>query len=484
MNLSDYTRHDGIGLAELIKRGEVQASEVTEAAVAACRAVNPAINAVVETWPEDVSAQLSAMPKGLPLSGTPFLLKDVAVTMRGQKVEFGSRLLEGVRQPEDSWLMARFREAGLITFGRTSIPEMAYSTTTEPVVYGPCRNPWNPRLSPAGSRGGAAAAVAAGITPLAHATDGLGSIRIPAAWNGLVGLKTSRGRVSDGPHVAEGLSALGIQFGLSRSVRDSAALLDAAHGRAVGEPYEIAPPSRLYLEEVGRNPGRLRIGVLRESWASVGVDHAIARALEDVVSLLTDLGHDVGQARLDIGVRWDGFTDANATMWNPTLVNWCQAFSAASGRPIDETTLERSTRACYEHGLRISATDYLRAQDVRNVVTRRVGAFFTGYDVLLTPTTARMPIPIGTYLDGAPIDDALGWFVKLFGEAPFTPVFNVAGTPAISLPLAVETATGLPIGMQFAGAFGREDLLFRLAGQLETARPWVTKRPQVWAGNA
>lgn len=482
MNNFDYARHDGVGLADLVRRKEVAPVELVDAALAACRAVNPQINALVETWPDEVPAQLAALPDGSPFAGVPFLLKDVALTMRGQVVQFGSRLLEGVRQSEDSWLMGRFRNAGLVTLGRTAIPEMAYSTTTEPVAYGPCRNPWNAGLSTGGSSGGAAAAVAAGIVPFAHATDGLGSIRIPAAWTGLVGLKTSRGRISDGPHVAEGLSALGIQFALTRSVRDAAALLDAVHGGAVGEPYEIARPGRPYRDEVGRDPGRLRIGVLTESWAGVAVDPAIARALDETVGLLTDLGHDVEPVRLDIGVSWDGFAVANAVMWNPNLVNWCHAFAAASGRPIDETTLERATVACYRHGLQVSAADYLAAQDVRNLVTRRVGAFFTRHDALLTPTTARMPIPIGTYLNDAPVDDALGWFAKLFDEAPFTPVFNVAGTPAISLPLAAEPATGLPIGMQFAAGYGREDLLFRLAGQTESARPWAGRRPQIWAG--
>lgn len=484
MNVADYVRFDGIGLAELVRRREVQAAEVADAALAACRAVNPAINAVVEAWTDEIPAQLGTLPEDSLLAGVPFLLKDIAVTMRGRTVQFGSRMLQGVAQPEDSWLMQRFREAGLVTVGRTSIPEMAYSTTTEPVVYGPCRNPWNPSLSTAGSSGGSAAAIAAGIVPLAHATDGLGSIRLPAAWTGLVGLKPSRGRVSDGPHVAEGLSALGVQFGLSRSVRDTAALLDAVHGRAVGEPYEIVPPVRPYLDEVGREPGRLRIGVLDAPWGSAEVDPAIARALGEAVDLLDRLGHHVERVRLDIGVSWDGFAAANAAMWNPNLVTWCRAFAAATGRPIDDTMLEPATIACYRHGLRVSASDYLQAQDVRNIVTRRVGAFFAGWDALLTPTAARMPIPIGRYLDGAPVGDALGWFVKLFDEAPFTPVFNVSGTPAISLPLAVEPGSGLPIGMQFAAAFGREDLLLRLAGQIEAACPWHARRPDVWAGTA
>ena len=483
MKVSEYAEFDGVGLADLIARKEVKPSEVAAAAITACQTVNPAINAVIETWPEDVATQLASLPAdGGTLSGVPFLIKDVAVTMRGHAVELGSRLAKGVRQPVDSWLMQRFREAGLVTLGRTSIPEMAYSTTTEPVAYGPCRNPWNPELSTAGSSGGSAASVAAGITPLAHATDGLGSIRIPAAWNGLVGLKISRGRVSDGPQVAEGLSALGIQFALSRSVRDSAALLDAIHGGAIGEPYEIVPPARPYLEEVARSPGPLRIAVITDGWAPVALATPIARAIEDVVQLCTNLGHRVESARLDLGVSWDAFTAANAAMWNPNLVNWSQACAAASGRAIDETTLEPATLACYRHGLDVSASDYLKAQDLRNIVTRRIGAFFVHFDLVLTPTTARMPIPIGTYLDNAPTHDALEWFAKLFAEAPFTPVFNVSGTPAISLPLAVESGTDLPIGIQFAAAFGREDLLFRVAGELESARPWSTRKPQIWAG--
>ena len=261
MQLHEYTSFDGLGLAQLLRDGAVSAAELHDAAVRACTAVNPHINAVVELWPAD----FTHIDHAAPFAGVPFLIKDVAVTMAGKRSEAGSRLGAGHVAALDSHLMTQFRQAGLITFGRTSTPEMAFATTTEPVLYGATRNPWNVALSAGGSSGGAAAAVAAGIVPLAHATDAAGSIRVPAASTGLFGLKPSRGRVSNGPAMDEIFSGLGVQLGVSRTVRDSAALLDCVQGVLPGEPYVTAAPGQTWLSQVDAPPGRLRIGVMRNA---------------------------------------------------------------------------------------------------------------------------------------------------------------------------------------------------------------------------
>eukprot|EP01133_Synstelium_polycarpum_P026382 gene26382-31721_t len=311
MQLHEYTSFDGLGLAQLLRAGQVSAAELHDAAVRACAAVNPHINAVVELWPADCSAIDSAAP----FAGVPFLIKDVAVTMAGRRSEYGSRLGAGHVAAFDSHLMTQLRQAGLSTFGRSSTPEMAFATTTEPVLYGATRNPWNLARSAGGSSGGAAAAVAAGIVPLAHATDAAGSIRVPAASTGLFGLKPSRGRVSNGPAMDEIFSGLGVQLGVSRSVRDSAALLDGVQGAMRGEPYVTAAPRDTWLSQVDVAPGRLRIGVQREACNGARPVPAVRAALNASARLLEELGHHVEEVSPALGVPWDAFVQANARIW-------------------------------------------------------------------------------------------------------------------------------------------------------------------------
>lgn len=480
MKLSEYVNYDALGLAALVASGEVSAAELARTAAAAVTAVNGTINAVVEQWPGEAPAA-GAGPG--PFAGVPFLIKDVAITMAGKRVELGSRLAAGNVAAADSNLMRHFRQAGLVTIGRTSSPEMAFSTTTESVFNGPTRNPWQPGLSAGGSSGGAAAAVAAGIVPLAHATDAAGSIRVPAACCGLFGIKPTRGRVSNGPHMDEVFNGFGVQLGVSRSVRDSAALLDAVMRPDIGEPYYTAPPGTPYLLDVARDPGKLRIGVLTQAWSGQLPSAAIHDATMAAARRLADLGHEVEAATLDIGVSWEEFVHANAQVWCANLVGWIDGLAGATGRSADRTTLEASTLACYEYGRRASAPAFAGALDVRNRVTRSVAAFFTRYDVLLTPTMPELPLGIGAYDDGAEHMDGLQWTARVFRHSPYTPLINVAGVPAMSVPLA-SSADGLPIGIQFVAGFGRDDVLFRLAGQLERAQPWAARIPSVWAGNA
>ncbi|WP_275291070.1 amidase [Amycolatopsis sp. La24] len=473
VKISEYTSCDAVGLAELIARGEVTAAEVADAAARAVEAVNPQINAVVETWPPEDA------PGSAPLAGVPFLIKDLGVTMAGKRSELGSRLAAGAVSPEDSFLMRRFREAGLVTIGRTTTPEMAYSTTTEPEFYGATRNPWSPTRSAGGSSGGSGAAVATGIVPLAHATDAAGSIRVPASSNGLFGLKPTRGRISHGPGADEVFSGLAVQGSLSRSVRDSAVLLDLIEGPEPGDPYSAPRPERPYAAEVATDPGRLRIAVLRQPWGGRQPTEPVSAALSATMRLLESLGHEVEETQLALGVSWEEFVLGNARMWTANLAPWIDGIAAATGRPIDDTTLEPVTLASYRYGHRVTADEFVRALAIRNQVSRTFARHFARYDLLLSPTLAEPPVPLGAYGEDADKLDGLGWLARLLDRSPYTAAANVSGVPSMSVPLSEDE--GLPIGMQFTAAFGREDLLFRLAGQLEQAAPWTHRKPPLWA---
>jgi len=482
MKLAEYTSFDGVGLHNLISSGQVSASEVAAAAMRAIDIVNPKINALVERWPAEEAPTLSGDAGDRPLSGVPFLIKDLGVAMKGRRSELGSRIAEGLVAAEDSNLMVSFRKAGLATIGRTTMPEMAVSTTTESRVCGPTRNPWNLGHGAGGSSGGAGAAVAAGIVPLAHATDGGGSIRVPAACNGLFGMKPTRGRVSNGPAVDEVWNGLGVHLGVSRSVRDSAALLDAVNGGGIGEPYYITPPANSYLSELQRNPGKLKIGFMLNPPDGTRTSRVVADATLAVARYLTSLGHDVEEVTPDLGVSWDGFVHANAQFWAANAALRLNALSAATGRSVTAEILEPATFAVYEYGRRVSGIDLLAALQVRNSVTRAAGRFFQRYDIFLTPTLPDLPPRIGEYNRDETSLDGLGWVTHVFRQSPFTALSNVAGLPAMSVPLSFDGETGLPIGAQFGASFGREDILFRLAAQLEAAMPWHGRRPPVWAG--
>jgi amidase len=478
MKLSEYVQYDALGLAALVASKDVGKAELETVALQAMAKVNPQINAVVEHWQ---GGEPETGTVGTAFDGVPFLIKDVAITMAGKTVELGSRLAQGHVAAEDSNLMRHFKRAGLVTLGRTASPEMAFSTTTESLFNGPTRNPWNLQHSAGGSSGGSAAAVAAGIVPIAHATDAAGSIRVPAASTGLFGLKPTRGRVSNGPGMDEVFNGFGVQLGVSRTVRDSAALLDAINLPDAGEPYFTAPPAHSFLSEVTRAPGRLRIGLMRQAWSGQQPSAEVAAAMLAAAELCRQLGHHVEEASMDIGVTWEEFVHANAQIWCANLVGWIDAFAGATGRQADPTTLEPSTLACYEYGKRALAPAFAGALDVRNRISRAVAAFYTSYDLLMTPTLPETAQRIGAYTEGTAHMDGLEWTARVFRHSPYTPLFNVAGVPAMSVPLA-HGAHGLPIGVQFAAAFGQDGLLLRLAGQLERAAPWAGRIPPIWAG--
>lgn len=475
MELSEYVTYDAVGLADLVARGEVSAAELAEVAQAAVAAVDPEINAVIETWPADE-------PADGPLSGVPFLVKDVGVAVAGRRSELGSRLAAGLVMPKDSTLMRRFRRAGLVTIGRTTSPELAASTTTESVLFGATRNPWAPDRTAGGSSGGAGAAVAAGVVPLAHATDAAGSIRVPAAYCGLFGLKPTRGRVPLGPGAGEVLNGLAVQLGVSRTVRDTAVLLDQVCGPEAGDPYRIEPPARSYAEEVDRDPGPLRVGVMTHAWGGARTAPAVVAAVERAGELLEQLGHHVEVEDVPLGAQWPEFVHANAVIWTSNMAAQIDALATRTGRPVDASTLEPVTLLCHAAGHRVSGLELVGALATRDRVARRLGTWFAEHDVLLTPTLPELPPPVGALtadLDGL---DGFGWIDRLLTGSPFTAPFNVAGTPAMSVPLDQDPGSGLPVGIQFAAGFGREDVLLRLAGQLERARPWRDRTPLVRAG--
>ena len=473
MHFSEYSEYDAVGLAHLIHSGQVSAQEVEQCARQAMLAVNPRLNALVGAPFEE---SLPASPTG-PFAGVPFVIKDFVLHAAGVQLGIGTRLTgEGIVFPHDTDLMTRFKQAGLKTLGRTATPEFGFNVTTEPVSHGPTRNPWNLSRSTGGSSGGSAALVAARAVPVAHATDGAGSIRIPASWCGLVGLKPTRGRTPQGPDSDERLSGLGVEFALTRTVRDAAALLDAVSGPGIGDKYFAAPPARPYEQEVGASTRRLRIAMTTQAWSGVPVDREYTDTVSKVCHELAALGHEVEEASPQ--VDWDAFVEANLVIWTAGVADSALGLASARGIEVSPDVVEAVTLACVEYGRRLTAVDLLRAQRLCNAISRGVGAFFRSYDVLVTPTVAAPPPPLGTLNQNDPGLDPRGWLTTLFALIPFTPLFNVTGQPAISLPLG-QSSEGLPIGVQFVARYGDEATLVRLAAQLEQVFPWAQRRPSL-----
>ncbi len=491
---ADYTRHDGLGLAALVRSGQVSAAELLETALARIEALNPALNAVIRTRHQLVRAEATCVDPAAPFAGVPFLVKDLIATLAGEPTANGNRLLADTPMPRDSELVRRYRAAGLLITGRTNTPEFGLVPTTEPLAFGPTRNPWSLAHSPGGSSGGSAAAVAAGLVPLASGGDGGGSIRIPASCCGLFGLKPSRGMTPTGPEFGELWHGFAIEHVLSRSVRDSAAMLDATAGVDPGAPYAAPLPSRPFLDEVGTDPGRLRIAFTREPLFGRGAVHADCVAgLEATARLLESLGHHVEEATppLDREACALAFVTVLAGETRAEI----EALSRMMRRPPRAADFEAATYSLGLLGHSISAAAYAGAVRTLQLTARKMAPFFERHDVLLTPTLAAPPALIGALQPSAAeqrlmrIVNALsaGWLLnmlgvikplaeKTFDYMPYTPLFNVTGQPAMSVPLHWNAA-GLPIGMQFVARFGEDAKLLRLAGQLERARPWFDRRP-------
>jgi Asp-tRNA(Asn)/Glu-tRNA(Gln) amidotransferase A subunit family amidase len=466
MRFDEYRAHDAVGLAGLVAKGEVTAGELLETALERAAAVNPKINAIVL----DLSAEARATPPGAgPLSGVPYLLKDLAARYGGARTSFGSKLFAGTTAPADSAITRLYKGAGLNIFGKTNTPEFGIWPVTEPDLFGPARNPWDLSRTPGGSSGGASAAVAAGIVPAAHASDGGGSIRIPAACCGLFGMKPSRGRVSFAP-AGEGWAGASIQHAVTRSVRDSAVLLDIACAPQPGDPYFLAPPERPYAEEAGRDPGKLRIAFMDTALtAGVTMDPEVVEAVRDTARLCEGLGHHVEAATLG-GDHAAMQAAARTILWASVAAN-VDAEVDRRGRPLADGELEPATFDIYRRGKETTAPEYVRAVQAVHAYGRAAAALFEQYDVLLLATLGRPAIPVGWLLEN-PRETV----ERLFSYMPNTQAFNNSGQPAMNVPLA-WSSDGLPIGLQFVARTGDEAVLFRLAGQLEQAKPWFDRVP-------
>lgn len=474
-SLAEETRWlDATAQAQLVRGGQVSPAELVEAAIERIESDDQAVHAVNMRW-FDHAREVAAgpLPEG-PFRGVPFLLKDLWAHYAGQTLSNGNQALAAAApvSAQDTVLVARFRAAGLVTLGRTTSPEFGTVPTTEPTAWGPTHNPWDLTRTPGGSSGGSAAAVACGMVPIAHASDGGGSIRIPASACGLVGLKPSQGRISLGPFRDE--TALGVELCVSRTVRDTAALLDAVHGPGVGDTVIAPAPARAYLDEVRLEPGRLRIGLLDHVPRGGELHPECRDAAVNAGQLLESLGHHV-EAGCPAALA-DGSAAASfGALWATNMAMAIRRISEQLGRELADDEVELMNRVQADAARDTSGVDYAAALAAATAFRRAVQQWWAdGWDLLLTPTLAAPPLALGAMANNpeqpfAPLVVA-GQFV------PFTPPFNMSGQPAISLPLH-WSADGLPIGVQLVAAYGREDLLVRVAGQLERAAPWVHRRP-------
>ena len=462
----DFVMLDAIAQAELVRKKEVQPIELVEAAIARIERWNPIFNAVVTPMYELArAAAVGQLPDG-PFTGVPFLLKDILASYAGVKMTLGSNLLKDYVPDHDSELVVRLKRAGLIIVGKTNLPELGILPTTEPQLFGPCRNPWDTQRTVGGSSGGAAAAVATGMVPMAHASDGGGSIRIPASCCGVFGLKPTRARNPLGPDFGDVISGLVVEHAVTRTVRDSAALLDATAGPDVGDPYFAPVPERPFLQEVGINPGKLRIAFTTRSSTGAPVHADCVSAVAAAAKLCADLGHEVEEAQLEISGEQIAF--AFTVLWTASCASTLKALG------VKKDQVESLTWALGEMGRQHDAADYVMALQSLQHVSRIVARFLLDYDLLLTPTVAETPVLLGTF--DSPPEEPLHGFRRSGTFAPFTPLANITGQPAMSVPLFVNSEN-LPVGVHFIGRFGDEATLFRLAAQLEAARPWATRQP-------
>lgn len=466
---------DGIAQAELVRKGEVKAIELVDAAIARIEKHNPALNAVVTPMYDLARAAAQQPLPDSPLAGVPFLLKDLMPFYAGVRYTSGSRFLKDYVADIDSELVTRYKKGGLITLGKTNTPEFGMLPTTEPALLGACRNPWNTDRTTGGSSGGSAAAVAAGMVAIGHANDGGGSIRIPASCCGLFGMKPTRARNPLGPVLGDVLGGLVVEHAVTRTVRDSAALLDISAGPDIGDPYWAPPQTRPYLQEVGAEVGKLRIAYSAATVNGSEVHADCIKALEDAVSLLRDLGHEVVEAAPQI--NGELLNQAFVAIWTSGCAASMDGWSRRLNKRLKKEDFEPLTWALQELGRGVSGADFIMAMTFLQMVTRQIGHFMTKFDVWLTPTLGEPPVPLGTFSSSE--DDPLAGFFRAGSFVPFTPICNITGQPAMSVPLYWNDEN-LPIGTHFIGRFGDEATLFRLAAQLEAARPWAAKRPPIF----
>ena len=494
---SDYDKYDGLGLAELVRKKEVKPGELVEEAISRIEKINPQVNAVIlKMYDQARETAEGDLPDG-PFKGVPFLLKDLVAFYAGVPLTNGSKFFKDFIPDHDCELVKRHRAAGVIFIGKTNTPELGLTPVTEPELFGPANNPWDLTRTTGGSSGGSAAAVAARMVPLAHGSDGGGSIRMPSSCCGVFGLKPTRGRTPLGPDFGELWRGLHCEHVITLSVRDSAAMLDATAGPDAGAPYYAAPPAQDFLSEVGTDPGKLRIAFTTEHMLGNTVDADCVKGLEDAVKLCQDLGHEVTEAALPID------QDAIAKAFMAIVCVETQA-------TIEEAEILLGSKASFGDfedvtwvidllGRQYRGAEYSKALNQMQRTGRQVGQFFSEYDILLTPTLAMPPLVTGALkLKGfqavamrllarlkagimiSKLTNVDALAEQFFSFMPYMPLFNITGQPAMSVPLCWNDE-GLPIGMQFVGRYGDEATLFRLAGQLEQARPWADRKPPICA---
>ncbi|MGI8756270.1 MAG: amidase [Acidimicrobiales bacterium] len=478
---TDLTYLDATAQAALVRTGDVSATELVDAAIERAEAVNGDLNAIIHPRYDQAREEAEGPLGDGPFAGVPFVLKDLDGVAAGQPLHAGTRFLRdhGYVATTDSELTTRFRRAGLICIGRTNTPELGLVPSTEPEVYGPTHNPWDLTRTPGGSSGGSATAVAAGIVPLGHAGDGGGSIRIPAAHCGLVGLKPGRGRITMGPELGEAWAGLVARLAVTRTVRDTAALLDAVAGPGVGDPYRAAAPMRPYLDEMDAEPESLRIGwVATPPDGNVTTDPQVVAATEATAEMLAALGHRVEEAHPSV-LAGPASTEHFLVAFGAWTARELDRMGEMVGAEPTAEGFEAGTWAVAESGRAITAPQYLAALDGLHAFTRAMVAWWEvdGYDLLLTPTVPELPPTLGQF--GSTPESPFDGLFRATTTVAFCAPFNITGQPAISLPLHQSTE-GLPIGMQFVAAPEREDLLIRLAAQLEEVSPWVDRHPPIW----
>ncbi len=465
--------------ARMVRDGDCSARELVDASLGAIERVNGELNAFVHVAADAARAAADEVKAGdeRPLAGVPIAIKDLLAPVAGMPMTWGMAAMKDWVPKEDGNVARRLKRAGAIVLGKTNTPELGILPVTEPEANGPTRNPWDTGRTPGGSSGGSGAAVASGMVSLAHGNDGGGSIRIPAASCGLVGLKPSRGRVSMQPVWTEGGVGLPVDGVLTRTVRDTALGLDVLAGYEPGDAFIVPPPSAPFAQAAERAPGRLRIGFALESPNGVPVDPDVQQAVRDAADLLTELGHDVTEAQPQVDP--EHYIENFVKVWIGGTGDELHTLSELRGEPIRDDELEPLTRQMRELADSMTATDYLIALDYLRRIAREIVRWWNDYDVLVTPTLAKPAIEIGSLLPGDG-EEPITYLMNSATWVPFTPVWNVTGQPAMSLPLG-RSGGGLPIGVQFVGAPAAEETLISLAAEVEQARPWADRRPGVAA---
>ena len=471
---SEYDKYDALGLAELIAKKQITSAELLDAVRQRVEAINPKINAFNHLFFDNAEEQIkSGLGQG-PFHGVPFALKDLGQYLKGTVTSSGGRVWKDQVADYDSTLVTRYKLGGLVIFGKTTSPELGLTTTTESVLYGQTRNPWNLERTSGGSSGGASSVVASRILPMAHASDGGGSIRIPASCCGLFGLKPTRGRVPMGPGQFEGWNGLSAHHAVTISVRDSAALLDVSSGVELGSPYYPPPQNRPFLHEVGADPGNLRIALIADSPTGTPVDPECKQAATEAAKLCEYLGHIVDEAKWPVDAAT--LRGAFLPIVNVSVARALDDAEAPLGRPVTDKDVEPVTWAMAQQGRNINSVAYSRAIAMVHQIGFIMAKFQQTYDVIINPTLGKPPAPLGV-LSLSPKD--MQTFTKEITEfSPFTAIYNVTGQPSMSAPLH-WTPDGLPVGVMFSARFGDEATLFRLAAQLEKARPWAEQRPKI-----